>query len=70
MRRRHRGEQIEPARRRTLKGLAPLARKCAPWTNDNLEALRDARPTAPAALDDRAADGWELLLANRRPGRR
>ncbi len=63
MRRRHRGEHIEPARRRTLKSLAPLAQKCARWAADNIEALRDARPMMPNALDDRAADGWELLIA-------
>lgn len=63
MRRRHRSEKIEPARRRTLKSLAPIAQEAARWAKDNIEALRDARPAVPAPLDDRAADGWELLIA-------
>jgi putative DNA primase/helicase len=62
MRRRNRGERIEPCRRRTLKSLAPLAQKCARWAADN-DALRDGRPTMPDALDDRASDSWEVLLA-------
>jgi len=63
MRRRHRGERTEPARRRRLKSLAELAQKCARWAADNMEFLRDAEPTMPDALEDRAADNWEILVA-------
>jgi hypothetical protein len=33
------------------------------WTATNLDALRQARPLIPETLNDRAADGWEPLLA-------
>lgn len=41
----------------------PLRRRAARWAADHEDALRGARPDLPAALDDRAADGWEPLLA-------
>jgi hypothetical protein len=33
------------------------------WAKANVQPLQDARPDIPAQLDDRAADGWEPLLA-------
>jgi len=64
MRRRHGGESLEPARRRTLQALAPLTQKAARWAADNLAALREAPPPAmPDTLNDRAADSWEPLIA-------
>jgi hypothetical protein len=41
----------------------PLRRKAARWARDHEAGLRAARPTFPETLDDRAADGWEPLLA-------
>ena len=38
-------------------------RKLARWAADNMEALRVARPELPEALNDRAQDNWESLLA-------
>ena len=40
-----------------------VRRKCARWARDNAHRIRGARPQVPEALDDRAADNWEPLLA-------
>lgn len=40
-----------------------LAAKLARFANDNREALRRSRPDLPSALNDRAQDNWEPLLA-------
>ena len=42
---------------------APLATRLAQWARMAVPKLRIARPKLPAALDDRAADVWEPLLA-------
>lgn len=39
-----------------------IKRKCLRWANDNMEAIKIARPTLPEALNDRAQDNWESLL--------
>lgn len=44
-------------------GYIDLRRKCVRWALDNLEALRGAQPQVPQALNDRAQDNWEPLLA-------
>jgi hypothetical protein len=41
----------------------PLRRRCRRWAEDSAEALRAADPPIPDELDDRAADGWRVLLA-------
>jgi hypothetical protein len=41
----------------------PIREALAAWAAARIEALRDARPDIPDELDDRAADGWEPLLA-------
>jgi putative DNA primase/helicase len=38
-------------------------RKAARWASDNLEPLRDAAAEIPGALNDRAQDNWQPLLA-------
>ena len=43
--------------------LLHLRRKCARWAEDHLDRLRDAEPTAPKELNDRAVDNWDPLLA-------
>lgn len=40
-----------------------LAQKLARFAKDNSAAVRAARPILPAALNDRAQDNWEPLLA-------
>jgi Protein of unknown function (DUF3631)/Bifunctional DNA primase/polymerase, N-terminal len=40
-----------------------LARKLARFAADNMERAATARPELPEALNDRAADNWELSLA-------
>lgn len=40
-----------------------LREQAAAWARQHVEALRDAEPETPPALNDRAADAWESLLA-------
>lgn len=40
-----------------------LAAKLARFSQDNAEAVKSARPQLPSALNDRAQDNWEPLLA-------
>jgi hypothetical protein len=57
-------EHVERFRYRdaALEG-APLRESLVTWAVQAAPALRDARPEIPQILDDRAADGWEPLLA-------
>ena len=32
------------------------------WSNDNLQAVKDASPILPVSINDRAQDNWEILL--------
>ena len=64
MRRRAPGESIESARGgRMNRALDPIRRKLARWSADEAEELGHDEPEFPTALDDRAADNWESLLA-------
>ncbi|HUY28171.1 MAG TPA: DUF3631 domain-containing protein [Candidatus Binataceae bacterium] len=66
MRRKRRIDKVERLTRRNRSAredAAALASKLARLAADNLEKLRDAAPLIPDALNDRAADNWELLLA-------
>lgn len=64
MRRKAHGESVPRMRLGEFRGeVAPLRSKAVRWALDNEDALRGAQPELPAALDDRAADGWEPLLA-------
>lgn len=57
-------EVVARFRFREVKAKAkPLRDALARWATANVAALTDARPDIPVALDDRAADGWEPLLA-------
>jgi hypothetical protein len=64
MKRRARGEHVERFRYRnaTAEG-APLYDRLARWVNQAIPDLCDARPEIPDSLNDRAADGWEPILA-------
>lgn len=64
MKRRRPTETVERFRRREVEPpAAALRARLAAWTEPRLDALAEARPQLPDALDDRAADGWEPLLA-------
>ena len=61
-----RGPAPRPTALRVIEGnpsRRPLKERAARWAAAHLDGLRDARPSIPDALDDRAADGWEPLLA-------
>jgi len=64
MKRRAPGEVVKRFRRRdvAVNGGA-LRERLEAWAEADLEALADARPAVPDSLDDRAADGWETLIA-------
>ena len=64
LKRRRAGEQVERFRHRTVAPQgAELRALMSAWVVDYLDALADAKPNLPDQLDDRAADGWEPLLA-------
>jgi putative DNA primase/helicase len=63
MRRRKPSEKVAKLRARDTEAFETLRRKCARWSADHLEQLREARPEIPEALNDRAGDNWEPLLA-------
>jgi putative DNA primase/helicase len=66
MRRKLPSQSVERLTRRNVAAreqAAMLASKLARFAADNLDALRNAEPAIPAALNDRAADNWDLLLA-------
>jgi len=61
MRRRKKSEQVERLRYKTR--FDDLRRQCARFVADHVDAIRDADPAVPEALNDRAADNWTPLLA-------
>jgi Protein of unknown function (DUF3631) len=63
MKRKRREERVTKLRAQDTKAFVNLRRQAARWANDNLEALKDARPDIPVTLNDRAQDNWEPLLA-------
>jgi Protein of unknown function (DUF3631) len=64
MKRKKPGERVTKLRgREDADHFLALRRKASRWTEDNLETLRTARPALPEALNDRAQDNWEPLLA-------
>jgi hypothetical protein len=63
LKRKLKSENVAKLRRRGTAGLEELARKCARWSADNLPDLMNAAPVMPEAINDRASDGWELLIA-------
>ncbi len=64
MRKRTAFQPVERLRRRDVRAEARVPRMLAArFAATQLDALRNARPDIPGALDDRAADVWEPLLA-------
>jgi len=50
-------------RREALEPAEPIAQELASWAQDAIGDLELARPAIPTALDDRAEEVWEPLLA-------
>jgi len=50
-------------RREALEVAEPIAQELASWAQDAISELEAARPKIPDALDDRAEEAWEPLLA-------
>ena len=63
-RRRSEEEPVERFRERDAAADAkPITQAAQSWAAEHTPQLRDARPSLPDALNDRAADAWEPLLA-------
>ena len=56
-------ERVEPFKYLDDAEFAVIRRKLARWAADNAQALKDAQPTVPTALNNRVAMNWWLLLA-------
>jgi putative DNA primase/helicase len=63
MKRKKRTERVSRLRGRDTDAFRVLRQQACRWANDNIAALKDAKPVPPDALNDRAADNWEPLLA-------
>lgn len=62
--RKHKGEQVERARRRHVqKEAVPLRTQLASWASSAVAGLANAEPALPDELNDREQDYWEPLLA-------
>jgi putative DNA primase/helicase len=56
-------EKTEPFNQVDDPEFAILRRKCARWAQDNAAGLKDAKPTMPPGLNNRAAANWRMMLA-------
>lgn len=64
MHRKKPNEQVERFRlKKATAEAAPIRTSLENWAEQNVEQLVDADPDLPEELPDRAADGWEPLLA-------
>ena len=63
MKRKKRGERVAKLRGRDTESFRTLREKARRWAEDNVDALKNADPALPDALNDRAADSWEPLIA-------
>jgi putative DNA primase/helicase len=63
LKRKRADEPVESFRYDKTEELDRLARMCARWAMDNIGRLREADPSVPANLYNRAADNWRPLLA-------
>jgi hypothetical protein len=63
MRRKMPSDRAERLRRRDSEAHAQLRRQCLRWANDNAAVLAQVTPAVLPALNDRAVDLWEPLLA-------
>jgi putative DNA primase/helicase len=62
LRRRKPEERITRLRANRTDHLKTLGRRAARWVADHVQALRNADPTLPEELGDRAQDNWRLLI--------
>ncbi|HCA5261437.1 TPA: DUF3631 domain-containing protein [Acinetobacter baumannii] len=63
LRRKKKDEKVERLRRAPEEVFDRLRQKLCRWSLDNIEELKQAKPTLPDELNDRAQDNWESLLA-------
>jgi Protein of unknown function (DUF3631)/RepB DNA-primase from phage plasmid len=64
LRKKRQSDTVERARDRIVRGtFVALRKRWERWHAGAVDLLRDARPVLPEALDDRAQDNWEGLLA-------
>jgi hypothetical protein len=64
LQRKKRGESVARFRVRKVEADTEWLRAAlGRWAAEHVEVLREAEPELPAALDDRAAESWEPLLA-------
>jgi 5S rRNA maturation endonuclease (ribonuclease M5) len=63
MKRKKPNERVAKLRGRDTDEFLELRRKARRWADDNVAALKEACPSIPEVLNDRAADNWEPLLA-------
>src|SRR5262245_18126172 len=63
MQRKMASDKAERLRRRDSEAHARFRRQCLRWANDNAAALAQVTPALLPALNDRAMDLWEPLLA-------
>lgn len=64
MRRRAKGEKVEPFRERDAEWIAePLRDRLSEWIENIASDLSYARPEMPSGVEDRPAEVWEALLA-------
>jgi putative DNA primase/helicase len=56
-------EKIEPYRIGKMQHLDVLARKIVRWTNDNVDAIVQAKPALPSSLVNRSSDLWAIMLS-------
>jgi hypothetical protein len=63
LRRKQANEQRERLRHTDPHHIEQLQQQLCRWSADHIEQLRSARPALPDALNDRAQDNWESLLA-------
>jgi putative DNA primase/helicase len=61
--RKRRTEQVARLPHDPAGAFLDVRRRCARWIADHSIALRNADPSMPEGLDDRAADNWRPLLA-------
>jgi Protein of unknown function (DUF3631) len=63
MKRKKPSERVAKLRSRDTDEFLELRRKARRWADDNVAALKEAYPSIPEELNDRAADNWQPLLA-------
>jgi hypothetical protein len=63
LRRKAKSEKVERFRMRDTEEFSRIRRQARRWADDNVNALRDADPDVPTALQNRPADNWRALIA-------